>query len=259
LRVSRFEGESGSQRELTKRIGEVAAGTLPSPKANRTLVSDLADNLFKEQRAEMLRKIPENLPAPTREWRAQRVERILNGTRGRWNKHVAPVFGDHKASLVNARDLMEYQTARLEAGARYATVNRELQLLRRAFRIGYESRPRLVQDVPTFPRKLAESARTGFIEDAMFEKLLAAIDEPGLKALVLVAYRLGFRKAELQNLLVLQFSDGWLKLFKGATKNGKARAVAVPDDVNAALVECVKGKAPDAYVTAGRLVRGREV
>lgn len=120
--------------------------------------------------------------------------------------------------------------------------------MRRAYRLGFESRPRLVQDVPAFPRKLAESARTGFIEDEVFAKLLAAFAEPGLKALVLVAFRLGFRKGELQNLLVLQFSDGWLRLFKGATKNGRARAVAVPDDVNAALLECAKGKAPDAHL-----------
>jgi integrase len=105
-----------------------------------------------------------------------------------------------------------------------------------------------VQDVPAFPKKLAESPRTGFIEDVAFAKLLAAFAEPGLKALVLTAFRLGFRKSELQNLLVLQYSDGWLKLFKGATKNGRARAVAVPDDVNEALVECANGKAPDAHL-----------
>jgi integrase len=239
---------TSAERLLSKRLGEVQTGNLPSPKVNRTLVSDLAEALFAHQKAESLRKIPENLPAPTREWRAQRVERILKGTRGRWKKHVAPVFGDSKASLVTATDLTGYQTKRLEAGARHATINRELQLLRRAFRLGFESRPRLVQDIPAFPKKLAESPRTGFIEDTDFAKVLGAIAEPGLKALVLVAFRLGFRKSELQNLLVLQYSDGWLKLFKGATKNGRARAVAVPDDVNAALIECAKGKAPDAHL-----------
>jgi integrase len=239
---------TSAERLLAKRMGEVQTGSLPSPKVNRTLVADLADALFANQRAESLRKIPENLPAPTREWRAQRVEKILSATRGRWNKHVAPVFGDRKASLVIAQDLTAYQTKRLEAGARYATINRELQLLRRAYRLGFESRPRLVQDVPAFPKKLAESPRTGFIEDEAFAKLLAAFAEPGLKALVLVAFRLGFRKSELQNLLVLQYSDGWLRLFKGATKNGRARVVAVPDDVNEALVECAKGKAPDQHL-----------
>lgn len=79
-----------------------------------------------------------------------------------------------------------------------------------------------------FPKRLAESPRTGFIEDATFAKLLAAVKEPGLRGLVLTAFRLGFRKSELQDLLCLQLADGWLRLFAGATKNGKARAVKLP-------------------------------
>jgi len=129
-----------------------------------------------------------------------------------------------------------------------STINRELQLLRRTFRLGLDSRPRLVPEVPVFPERLAESPRTGFIEDSTFRKLLAAIKEPGLRGIVLVAFRLGFRKSELQNLLCLQLADGWLRLFAGATKNGKARSVKLPDDVHEALTACAKGKAPEAYL-----------
>lgn len=82
----------------------------------------------------------------------------------------------------------------------------------------------------------------------MFQKLLAAVDEQGLRGIILTAFRLGFRKSELQNLLCLQLADGWLRLFAGATKNGKARAVKLPDDVNEALTASAKGKAPDAYL-----------
>jgi integrase len=244
--VSRAEAKA--EQLLAKRIGEALAGTLPSPRANRTLVSDLAESLFKSQRAQLLQKIPENLPAPTRSWRVQQAERILKEQRGRWDKHLAPVFGDRKAVMVEERDLLEYQAARIEAKARYATINRELQLLRRAFRLGFEARPKLVIDIPKFPKRLAESPRTGFIEDGTFKELHAAIEEPGLRALVLTAYRLGFRKSELQNLLCLQMVDGWLRLFAGATKNGRARSVKLPDDVRAALEKCAKGKAPDAYL-----------
>jgi integrase len=221
---------------------------LPNPRAQRTLVSDVADALFKIQQSELLRKIPENLPAPTRKWRTAQAERILKEQRARWDKHLAPVFGDSKASLVTAVDLSDYQAARVKAGARYATINRELQLLRRAFRMGAAARPKLVSDVPKFPAKLAESPRTGFIEDEVFQKLLAAVDEPGVRGIILTAFRLGFRKSELQNLLCLQLADGWLRLFAGATKNGKARAVKLPDDVNEALTACAKGKEPDAYL-----------
>jgi integrase len=246
------QAESKAAKFLAKRIGQAEAGILPSPRANRTLVSDLLDILFNAHKAELLRKIPENLPAPTRDWRKAQAERILKEQRARWENHLAPVFGDCKALLVTAEDLLKYQADRIEAEARHATINREMQLLRRAFRLGFEARPKLVTDVPKFPKKLAESPRTGFIEDDVFEKLHAAVDEPGLAGLILTAYRLGFRKSELQNLLCLQLADGWLRLFAGATKNGKARDVKLPDDINKALTACAKGKAPDAYLFTWR-------
>ena len=240
--------ETNAERLLAKRIGEVQTGTLPSPRANRTLMSDLGEALFKAQRAALLRKIPENLPTPTREWRLAQAEGSVEHNKARWKKHLAPVFGDRKAALVTAADLADYQAARIDAKARHATVNRELQLLRRAFRLGYKVRPRLVQDVPEFPPRMVEGPRQGFIEDETFEKLHAAITEPGVKALVLVAYRLGFRKSELQNILVMQYADGWLRLFAGATKNSEARAVALPSDVNDVVAKCAAGKLPDAYL-----------
>lgn len=240
--------EATAQKFLAKRIGEVAAGTLPSARTNRTLVEDLAEALFKAQRAALLRKIPENLPAPTREWRMQQAERVVKEARARWDNHLAPIFGHKKAALVTEAELNEYVASRLEAGGRHATVNREMALLRRMYRAGHESRPRLVSDLPHFPAALAESARTGFIEDAVFKKLHAAIKEKGLAALVLTAFRLGFRKSELQNLLVVQVKDGKLQLFKGATKNSHARAVVMPEDVRRAVEACCIKKPSDAYV-----------
>ena len=239
-----------AEKKLLKQIGLAEAGTLPSPRAKRTLVSDLAESLFSAQRAELLRKIPENLPEPTRLWRNQQAERILKEQRGRWDKHLAPVFGDRKAMLVTAEDLQQYQAARLTAKPkpRHATINRELQLLRRAFRLGFEARPKLVPDIPKFPARLAESPRKGFVEDATFKKVHDAIEEPGLRALVMTAFRLGFRTSELKNLLCLQLADGWLRLFAGATKNGKPRSVKLPVDVRKAMEECAKEKAPEAYM-----------
>jgi integrase len=114
--------------------------------------------------------------------------------------------------------------------------------------MGYEARPRLVTDVPAFPAKLPETSRTGFIEDAAFTKLLAALKEPGLRAMVLTAYRLGFRMSELKNLLVLQVAGGGIVLFAGATKNSKARKVPMPSDVREAVEACCAGKQPDSHV-----------
>lgn len=239
-----------AEKKLLKQIGLAEAGTLPSPRARRTLVSDLVDFLFKLQRAKVISKIPENLPKPTWEWRVQQAERGLKEQRARWDKHLAPVFGDRKAMLITAEDLQQYQADRLEAKPkpRHATINRELQLLRRAFRVGFETRPRLVPEVPKFPSRLAESPRKGFVEDDTFNKIHGAIEEPGFRALALTAFRLGFRTSELKNLLCLQLADGWLRLFAGATKNGKPRSVKLPDDLRKAMEDCAKGKAPEDYM-----------
>lgn len=241
-------GQSKAELLLSRRTAQAQDGTLPSTSANRTLVSDLIQALFKTLRNEALQKIPENLPAPTREWRIAQAEDVLRNQRARWDKHLAPVFGDRKAALVTKEDIAQYMADRLDSKARHATINREVALLKRAYRLGHDRRPRLVSDVPSFPTKLAEFSREGFIENEAFDTLLGAIKEPGLRALVLCAYRLGHRKSELQNLLVMQVADGWLRLFAGATKNGKARSVKLPADVVAVLAACAKGKAPDDYL-----------
>jgi hypothetical protein len=65
---------------------------------------------------------------------------------------VVARFSDVRIHTIQ-RPFRQYlcEARRLAAKARNATVNRELALLRRMFRMGYEQRPRLVPDVPQFP------------------------------------------------------------------------------------------------------------
>ncbi len=240
--------EAKAERLLTQRLGEVHTGTLPSQKASRILVSDLAEALLKARRVALLQKIPENLPAPTRAWRERASAKLIADATRRWNVNLKATFGDRKASLITLTDINAYVLARHEAGAMNATINRELAFLRRAFKMGYDARPRMVADIPAFPSKLPESPRTGFVEDVAFNKLIAALKEHGLRAMVLTAYRLGFRLSELKNLLVMQVAGGWISLFAGATKNSKARKVAMPQGVREAVEACCVGKQPDAHV-----------
>jgi hypothetical protein len=83
-------------------------GTLPSSKSRRTLVEDLGAALFKAKRTEILRKIPEDLPAPTKAWREERAGKVVEGMEQRGNKHVAPVFGHRRAALITKNDLETY-------------------------------------------------------------------------------------------------------------------------------------------------------
>jgi integrase len=245
---SSTDSETKALRLLAKRIGESQAGTLPSQQSGRTLMDDLAESYFKIYKAELQSRIGENLPDKTRAWREERAEQVLSEAKARWDNHLKPVFGDRKASLITTEDLHEYLTKRRKAKARNATVNREMALLLRMFRVGYNTRPRKVSEVPIFPKKLPEEARKGHVDATGFENVLKAISQPGLRAMLLVAYRLGFRKAELQNLLVIQIQDGWIKLFAGATKNGRERSVPMPADVKEAVEACIAGKKFDDYV-----------
>lgn len=68
-----------------------------------------------------MQRMPENLPAPTREWRRAQAEDVLRNQRARWDKHLAPVFGDRKAALVTKEDIAQYMADRLETKARRAT------------------------------------------------------------------------------------------------------------------------------------------
>lgn len=245
---SHTDNEGKALKLLAKRIGEREAGTLPTVRANRILVEDVAEKFFKDRRIRLLAKVPETLPPSTRDWRKANAESLAEHSERRWNKHLASAFGHRKAALITADDLNDYVLARQKEKAKNGTINRELALLRRVLRFGMDQRPRLVADMPKFPPRLPEAPREGFVEDGTFDKLLAAIEVPGLRAMVLTAYKLGFRKSELQHLLVIQVADGWISLFAGTTKNAKPRRVPMPGDVRAAVEACCAGKQPDAHV-----------
>jgi hypothetical protein len=79
---------------------------------------------------------------------------------------------------------------------------RSVTIIERAFPMERTSAP---QPSATAQPTATETARTRFIEDTAFNKPLAApVNDPGLHAMALTAYRLGFRMSKVKNLLVLQ-------------------------------------------------------
>jgi hypothetical protein len=102
------QSEAKAAKQLAARIGAAEVGTLPSSKSRRTLVEDLGAALFKAKRTEILRKIPEDLPGPTKAWREESAGKVVEGMEQRGNKHVAPVFGHRRAALITKNDLETY-------------------------------------------------------------------------------------------------------------------------------------------------------
>jgi integrase len=134
-----------------------------------------------------------------------------------------------------------------EQGLSNATINRDLAALRRAFNLAF--RAGKIQKVPFFPHLKEASARSGFVEEPLYNKLASQARELWLRALLATAYTFGFRKGELLNLRVRQvdFLNRPIRLNAGETKSGKGRTVRMTQDTCILLQASVSGQGPDDY------------
>ena len=84
-----------------------------------------------------------------------------------------------------------------------ASINRELSLLRRAFQLGYERKPQLVDRIPPIKKLRENNTRKGFVSQEQYHTLLAELPED-LRGITCVAYHVANRKGELFR---LEWSD----------------------------------------------------
>ena len=158
---------------LKQRIGEIAAGRDVSP--DRATINDLCALVIADYRVRKLRD------AAIVKWR--------------YEANIKPAVGNLPAARSGASQVRAFVSARREAGASDPTVNRELSIIRRGFRLGFEEDPPMVRRVPHILKLDEDNARQGFLTPAQYETLLATLPER-LKALFAVAYHVGTRKGD---------------------------------------------------------------
>ena len=150
-------------------------------------------------------------------------------------KHLNRFFRGTRAARIDAALVTRYVEQRKAKGAANGTINRELGLLTRLFRLALENRQ--VAHVPVI-RKLKEAPpRQGFFERAQFEAVrrLLPLD---LQVAVTVAYTLGWRtQSEVLTLRhhCLDLEAETLRLDPGTTKNDDGRLVYLPPELKALL------------------------
>jgi integrase len=164
----------------------------------------------------------------------------------RW-KHLSFFAGWAAASLTTDA-LRGYALRRQQAGAKNATINRELSALRRALNLGRRSDK--VRAVPYFPMLKEDNARRGFVTDADFGRLAAGAGALWLRTFLELAFTYGWRRGELTELRVrqLDFAHRTVRLDPGTTKNGEGREVAMTARVEELLRATVAGKSPEDFV-----------
>ncbi len=145
--------------------------------------------------------------------------------------HMAPLraFFRGRAASVTPALVQRYIRARQKEGRKPATIDRELELLKRAFALGIESR-RIVY-APRVPRLLRrhENARRGFLEKAEFEALRNAVGDSDFRDYIEWFWWTGMRPGEIA---ALEWADydrqtSTLRVAAADAKIGEGRVVPV--------------------------------
>jgi len=225
----------GTKRDAEAYLAEALrmrdlAGTAVA--SRRTLMSELFDDLMADYAAK---------------------GQDLRALEYRLRVHLRPAFGHLRAGQVTTALIRRYIAQRQQAGAAPATINRELALLKRAFRLGAAHTPPRVTSVPHIPMLREENARQGFLEAHEYRALVAEMP-PTFRAIVAFGYYTGCRRGEILALRwdQVDLAAGIVRLEARMTKTGEPRTVPLPDELRQ-LLAFERAKA-DEYWPACRWV-----
>jgi integrase len=169
-------------------------------------------------------------------------------------QHLRHFFcGDCKARELTSDRVTAYAAQRLEDGARTATVNYEMAILRRAFRLGVKAGK--VATRPEFSMLHVDNARKGFFEADQYRAVLSHLPDY-LKPVAAVAYVTGWRtKSELltRQWRHVDFANGWLRLEPGESKNGEGREFPFTAELRA-ILEAQRERVREIERESGRII-----
>jgi integrase len=158
--------------------------------------------------------------------------RDVNHVEYRYASNIEPLLGRLPAARFGQAQVRQYIESRRGAGASDATINRELAIVRRGFKLGAREDPPLVHRQPAIPVLAETNVRQGFLEQEQYEKLLEELPA-SLKALFVCAYHVGARKNELRRIKWPQvdFEAGMIRLPATLTKTKKPRTLPIYGDM----------------------------
>jgi integrase len=163
----------------------------------------------------------------------------IKDAESRIENHLQPFFGNYLAAAITTEKAREYLLLRREEGAADGTIQQELSLLKRAFRLASRATPPKVARVPYIQMPRCDNVRKGFIEHEGYTQLLAALPEY-LRPVVTMAYHTGMRLGEIVSLRWenVELLNRLVRLNAGETKNGDGRVIPLGDE----LLESLKSQ-----------------
>jgi integrase len=207
----RYEESTGSERKgvavdlLKIREGDGAKGLPVTPKIARLRFDAAAADVVNDYKINGRRTLAD-------------VERRIT-------LHLLPVFGGQRMTAITTADLRAFAVQRVDAGASPAEVNRELAIIKRAYRLALQAGKLLHS--PYVPMLAERNVRQGFFELETFAAVRAALPA-ALQGVVTFGYLTGWRvQSEVLPLTWAQVdrTAQTIRLEPGETKNAEGRTL----------------------------------
>lgn len=201
---SRSRNRQDAECLLKRRTGEVAMGTFRGLASERARFGELFEDLEHEYILNERHSLPH-------------LKSRL--------KHLR-TFAALPAADFTSRHADLYILARRQKGASNATINRELQVLKRTLVLATRCDPPKIVRIPYIRLLPENNVRRGFLDDAQYLKLRNELPDY-LRPIFVVAYHLGNRLGELRRLRWEQvdFQRNQIRLNPGETKNKRGRVL----------------------------------
>ena len=158
--------------------------------------------------------------------------RSTDTVEARFRVHLNPIFGKRKAASITTANINAYIARRKEQGAATGTINRELEAMRRAFKLGLRSKT--VTSMPYIPRLRETNAREGFFTREEVDRLVSFLPKD-LGRIVLFGFLTGWRLGEIQGLewRNIDFEAEEIRIFR--SKNNDGRVFPFTDEIRSML------------------------
>jgi integrase len=225
---TRMKRKTDALRVLRDREGRVVRGEPVTPQVSRTTFADAAADVIRDFRIngkksldEVERRIRKHLMPFFGAWRLTDITPAT--VRTYIEKRQADTIVSAKARRVRHRDGTVTEIAEVRRQVSPAEINRELQVLKRAFSLAIQSGKALHR--PYIPMLKEARPRSGFVDREQLQRISAHLP-PHVRAVVEFAFHTGWRL--YSEVLPLQwrqvdFSAGEVRLDPGTTKNGEGR------------------------------------
>ncbi len=190
-----------AERLLQQRVGEAAAGKKIAKASGDVTVRDCLNLVLADmkQRGLASHRIAQ--------WKVKSV--------------IGDAVGWMRAAAFDWKECWKYVEHRRSAGVRDSTINREISLLRAAFKLAADPNNAMLHSTPQLPSlDEGDNVRTGFLTPSEYAELIRELPDE-LKALTCVAYNTGLRRGTLLSLKLSQvdLEEGLIWVSRRQTKN----------------------------------------